>query len=258
MARKSHKKNIYKRLFFWLLFINFLFIIYFTFQKPSWTSSLGFKLKAIFSETNIPKGDYLYGIDVSEYQGVINWKKVSTENSSYKVDFVLIRATAGQNHRDRFYTSNWRESKKNSLVRGAYHYYRPNENSSKQAENFIGNVKLNSGDLPPVLDIEHLSKIQSMKSLKLGILNWLNIIEKHYGIKPILYTGTHFYRDYLNDFTKYPLWIANYNQVDNPLSEKEWIMWQFSDEGLISGISGPVDLDLFRGSEKHLNKYLLK
>jgi lysozyme len=258
MPRKSRKNNIYKRLFFWSLFINSLFIIFFIFQNPKWTSLIGFKIKTFFSETNIPKGNYMYGIDVSEYQGVINWNKLCSQTSNYKVGFTLIRATAGQNYRDKFYTSNWRESKNNNLVRGAYHYYRPNENSTKQAQNFITNVKIDPGDLPPVLDIEQLSKVQSMKSLKSGIKNWLNIIENHYGIQPILYTGTHFYRDYLNDFTKYPLWIANYNQIDNPLSEKDWIMWQFSDEGVINGISGPVDLDLFRGDKKDLNKYLLK
>ena len=258
MARKSHKNNPYKRLFFWLLFFNSLFIIYFVFQNPKWTSSISFKIKTFFSETNIPKGNYSYGIDVSEYQSVINWKTIAQQKSHYKVSFTLIRSTAGKDHRDRYYTYNWIESKKNNLIRGAYHYYRPNENSTKQAQNFIANVKLQSGDLPPVLDVEQLSKVQSMQSLKSGIKNWLNIVEKHYGIQPILYTGTHFYRDYLNDFTKYPLWIANYNQIDNPLSEKEWMMWQFSDHGQINGVSGPVDLDLFNGNTKDLNKYLLK
>ena len=258
MARKSRKKNIYKLLFFWLLFINSLFLIYFISQKPKWASSLEFKLKSIFSDNNIPEGNYTYGIDVSEYQGVINWKKISKQNSNYVVGFTLIRATAGKNHRDRFYTSNWRESKKIKLLRGAYHYYRPNENSTEQAENFIANVKLEPGDLPPGLDVEQLSKIQTPKSLKVGIKNWLKLVENHFGIKPILYTGTHFYRDNLNDLDNYPIWIANYNQIKNPLPEKDWIMWQFTDEGIVDGILGPVDLDLFRGDQKDLNKYLLK
>ena len=258
MARKSHKNSIYKRLFFWLLFINSLFIIYFISQNQKWTSSIGLKIKTFFSETSIPEGNYSYGIDVSEYQGVVSWNTIAQQKSNYKVSFTLIRSTAGKDHRDRYFTHNWRESKNNNITRGAYHYYRPNENSTKQAQNFIANVKLQSGDLPPVLDVEQLSKVQSMQSLKSGIKNWLNIIEKHYGIQPILYTGTHFYRDHLNDFTEYPLWIANYNQIENPLSEKDWIMWQFSDQGQINGISGPVDLDLFNGNIEDLNKFLLK
>ena len=77
----------------------------------------------------------------------------------------------------------------------------------------------------------------------------LNTIEDHYGIKPIIYTGAHYFRDYLKDeFTNYHIWIANYNQVENPLRNHNWSLWQFSDNGSVSGIKGPVDLDLFNGN----------
>ena len=258
MARKSRKSNIYKRLFFCLIFINLLFLGYLIFQKTEWFSYLENKFHQTFIRSSIPEGDYIYGIDVSQYQGIIDWNKLNSKTNSYLVDFALIRATAGKNHRDIYYTYNWNQSKKNDIIRGAYHYYRPNENSTEQAKNFIANVKLEPKDFPPILDIEQLSKIQSVESLKEGIKNWLNLIEAHYGIKPILYSGTYFYRDYLSDFKDYKIWVANYNNIVDPLPEKNWIMWQFSDNGSVEGIEGPVDQDLFRGNKKDLNLYLLK
>ena len=121
-------------------------------------------------------------------------------------------------------------------------------------------VNINShGDLPPILDIEKTSKIQSNENLVKGVKNWLKIIENHYGIKPIVYTGAHFYNDHLNNnLNGYLVWVANYNRVKNPLSSVLWIMWQFSDNGTASGIKGPVDLDLFKGTLSELKKYALK
>ena len=87
----------------------------------------------------------------------------------------------------------------------------------------------------------------------------MKIIEEHYGIKPILYTGAHYYKDYLaKDFYEYKLWVANYNQVNLPLKKHNWMMWQFSDNRSASGIKGPVDLNLFKGSKVELKKYALK
>ena len=149
--------------------------------------------------------------------------------------------------------------RKNNFIRGAYHYYRPNENSNDQANNFIKSVKLASGDLPPILDIEKISSVQSLKSLKSGIKNWLNIIEDHYGIKPIIYTGAHYFKDYLKDeFTNYHIWIANYNQVEDPLRNQNWSLWQFSDNGTVPGIKGPVDLGFIQWKFSRIQKISLK
>ena len=252
-------RNRYKRWFFILLGLN---IIYFTFQfytLPLSVNQVKNYFFQFFYSPKVPTGPYIYGIDVSEYQGIINWESVSQINDGHQINFVIVRSTAGRNKRDRFFTSNFREAKKHNFIRGAYHYYRPNENSNDQASNFIKNVKLASGDLPPILDIEKISSVQSLKSLKTGIKNWLNIIEDHYGIKPILYTGAHYYKDYLKDeFTNYHIWIANYNQVEDPLRNQNWSLWQFSDNGSVRGIKGPVDLDLFNGNLADFKKYLLK
>lgn len=208
------------------------------------------KIDKIFS---VYKED-IFGIDVSHYQGIINWELVNTLEDSIPINFVIIRATAGKNKADNYFTYNWKETENKSYIRGAYHYYRPNENSTEQAEFFIKNVELNSGDLAPVLDIEQKSTTQTMDSLRRGIQNWLNIVEAHYGKKPIIYTGDSFYKDYLDKkgFESYPIWIANYNKTITAPKNKDWIIWQFSERGSVTGINGFVDLNVFDGNEKLL------
>jgi len=196
--------------------------------------------------------DKIFGIDVSQYQGDISWGEVLTINNEFPVDFIFIRATMGEKAKDSKFNSNWKEVKRNNKLRGAYHYFRPNENSIKQANNFINSVKLESGDLPPVLDIEEMPRNQSMDSLKSGLKRWLIHVEKHFKVKPVLYSGDKYFADFLEkEFADYTLWIANYNfWVEKP--KKHWNFWQFSEKGTINGINGPVDLNLFNGDIEEL------
>ena len=199
--------------------------------------------------------DKAIGFDVSEYQSEIDWEQTYHIDESFELSFVFIRATAGKNKVDSRFKENWKASKERELIRGAYHYYRPNENSIEQAENFIKTVKLQKGDLPPVLDIEKLPKSQSIDSLKVGLRRWLNRIEKHYKVKPIIYSGKSYYTDFLKEeFSEYPLWIANYNFWRNDL-ESDWQFWQFTEKAQIEGIKGMVDINIFNGDK---NMLLLK
>ncbi|MCY4779119.1 GH25 family lysozyme [Sphingobacterium sp. UT-1RO-CII-1] len=197
---------------------------------------------------------YIYGIDVSQYQGPIKWNELHNIHGIVPVDFVFIRATMGEEALDKRFIENWKGAHKRTKLRGAYHYFRPNENSLKQARNFINNVKLSGGDLPPVLDIEERPKRQSMDSLKIGLKRWLFEVEKHYGIQPILYSGDSYFTDFLQkEFSNYVLWIANYNfWVDEP--KKHWNFWQFSERGAVSGIEGNVDLNMFKGNIEKLEE----
>lgn len=194
----------------------------------------------------------LAGFDVSEYQGKIEWDKINTIEEEFPLTFVFIRATAGSDKMDTRYKENWKAAKEHYFVRGAYHYYRPNENSIAQADHFIKNVKLKKGDLPPVLDIEKLPKNQSIDSLKVGLRRWLNRVEKHYKVKPIIYSGQSYYTDFLKDeFKEYPLWIANYNFFVERI-RKDWQFWQFTEKAQIHGIKGMVDVNVFNGSKEDL------
>jgi len=193
------------------------------------------------------------GFDVSEYQGTIQWDQVKTVEDTFALSFVFIRATAGKNRVDKKFATNWKQAKANGLIRGAYHYYRPNENSIKQAELFIKTVHLLKGDFPPVLDIENLPKTQSVDSLKVGLKRWLKKVEDHYKVKPIIYSGERYYKDFLkDDFKEYPFWIANYNFFVENIKD-DWLFWQFTEKGTIPGIEGPVDLNIYNGTPKMLN-----
>lgn len=192
------------------------------------------------------------GIDVSEYQGKINWSYVDTLEKKYPLHYVFIRATVGKDRKDYQFKRNWLGAKENKMIRGAYHYYRPNENSLEQAELFIKTVSLQKGDLPPVLDIEKLPKNQSIANLKLGLKRWLQAIESHYGVKPIIYTGERYYDDFLKEeFSDYLFWIANYNLYREEIAE-DWLFWQFTEKASIPGIKGNVDVNIYNGDLQQL------
>jgi lysozyme len=199
----------------------------------------------------------VFGLDLSEYQNIIYWDKVSKIQSTFPIKFVLIRASVGNDKKDRLYTKYWSRAREQKFIVGAYHYYRPNENSIEQANNFIKNVKLKSGDFPPILDIEKLPKEQSIDSLKVGLHRWLDKIEAHYGVKPIIYSSESYYRDFLkDDFEDYPFWIANYTAFYEDI-DSDWSIWQVTENGIIEGIKGRVDVNIFNGNLDDLNDLLI-
>lgn len=200
--------------------------------------------------------DKVFGIDVSHYQGKIEWGTVANDNPDFPIGFVFVRATAGSKKLDSEFKDNWKGAKSNGFLRGAYHYYRPDENSIKQADNFIKNVKLSEGDLPPVLDIEKIPNKQNLDSLKTGLKRWLVKVEKYYGVKPIIYSGESFYTDFLKkEFKGYDLWIANYSVFTDEI-RKEWLFWQFTDKASLKGIETNVDVNIYNGSYAELRKMI--
>lgn len=203
----------------------------------------------------------IYGIDVSHYQdkiSKINWEQV-VQNKNPKIDFAYIRSTMGTDGKDKAFEYNIEQAEKNGLQVGVYHYYRPNENSTKQFENFLKNTP-RIGDLPPVLDIEERSKFGA-KNLKKGILNFLKLIETNYDVKPIIYAHQRFYNTYLRGcFPEYKIWIARQSgikkQPDNNQPKKEpklldgrcAFIWQYSGTGNIDGITTDIDLNIVKGN----------
>ena len=192
------------------------------------------------------------GLDVSQYQGKINWQEVHLLENTFPIGFVFIRATVGKDKVDSQFETNWLGAKNNKIIRGVYHYYRPNENSIEQAELFIKSVKLQKGDLPPVLDIEKLPKNQPIDSLKVGLKRWLEKVDAHYKVKHIIYTSENYLNDFLKDeFSEYTFWIANYNFFVEDIKE-DWLFWQFTEKATVSGINGNVDVSIYNGSPKML------
>ncbi|WP_404987070.1 glycoside hydrolase family 25 protein [Chryseobacterium sp. M5] len=194
--------------------------------------------------------DKTYGFDISHYQNKedIKWDSLSIGNKTIPLEFVVMRATMGNRNADKNFDEFWSSAKEHNLIRGAYHFYRADEDPVIQANNFLENVKLESGDLPPVLDIEKIPKSKSKEKLIEDLKIWCKIVEETYGEKPIIYTYYHYYKDFLRgEFDGYPIWLANYNDVPEPSPEDQWNFWQFTENGIVYGINSKIDLNIYNG-----------
>ncbi|MGL4630421.1 MAG: glycoside hydrolase family 25 protein [Leadbetterella sp.] len=209
-----------------------------------------------------PKTDevQIHGIDVSWHNGDIDWAMINKlRPKAKKIRFAFIKATEGTDMVDKKLKANWSQAKEVGIKRGAYHFYLLGRDPKLQALNFIMNVDKEDMDLPPVIDFENLNNRQfSDKRIIENILEWLEIIEKHYGMKPIIYTNTPMLnsvvRPYLPD---YPIWLSDFRS-DNlyHLYEKPPIIWQYSEKGKIKGINSYTDLNVFIGTEHKFGKLL--
>lgn len=202
----------------------------------------------------LPQGFEVFGIDVSRYQNNIDWLRVADFKSGrFTVEFAFIKATEGKTLRDPSFSDNWKGAQDAGIPRGAYHYFKPGVDAEDQANHFCRTVKLEKGDLPPVLDIEETARGMSRNALVKSLWTWLQIVERHYGVKPIVYAGAVFYETYLSgtSIEKYPLWVAHYYQ-NRPATFAKWEFWQFSDKANIDGISGSVDVNVFFGNNDQL------
>lgn len=201
----------------------------------------------------------VHGIDISHYQGKIDWELLThNREAQFPIHFIFLKATEGGDHGDDTFTQNFGQARKYGFIRGAYHYFIPKTDAHKQADFFIRTVQLAKGDLPPVLDVETTGK-QSPQELKTAVKTWLDRVEAHYGVKPILYTSYKFKKRYLSDsiFNAYPYWIAHY-YVDSVRYEGKWHFWQHTDVGTVPGIEEEVDLNVFNGTMEELLELTLK
>ncbi len=192
------------------------------------------------------------GIDVSYYQGTIDWAKVKNAG----VEFAFVRVSDGLANIDSKFTQNWSGSRAAGVIRGAYQFFRPNLDAAAQANLFVQKVgKLAADDLPPVIDVEATGS-QSAATIAAKVRIWIDIVEAATGKKPIIYTGYYFWRDSVGDatFPGYPLWVAAYvnHCPDLPSGWDTWSFWQTSSTGQIAGIAGNVDINSFNGDRAAL------
>ena len=215
------------------------------------------RIDKIITEYN----DKTFGFDISHYQKKedIKWDSLTIANDGIKLDFVVMRATMGNRKKDKHFDDFWETSKKNELIRGAYHFYRADEDPVMQANNYLESVILESGDLRPVLDIERVPRRKSREKFIEDLKVWLKIVEDKYGEKPIIYTYYYYYKDHLKDeFDDYPLWLANYNDVMVPSPDDDWKLWQFTEKGIVKGINTKVDLNIYNGNLWSFKKLTLE
>lgn len=203
----------------------------------------------------VPKGYGVYGLDVSHYSCVIDWDTVTKMNAEgVRMRFAFVRATRGRNFRDYLFDYNWKEAKKAGILRGAYHFYIANEDPATQAKNFLKTVKIEIGDLPPVLDIEDGDGTISDEQLLRGIKTWLIAVEHVTKVRPIIYCNlTYYQRFVVNHFDTYPIWVARYDVPKVALpTGRPWQFWQFSKSGRVNGITEKIDLNAFNGTYEQL------
>jgi lysozyme len=186
------------------------------------------------------------GIDVSHYQGQIDWQAVEGDG----VGFAYVKATEGATFVDPAFARNWAALGETRILRGAYHRFRPGRDALAQAEHFLAVANVREGDLPPVLDVEATDGVSDARLVR-GVRGWLAEVERRTGVRPVVYTKPGFRRAHLGTaLDDYPLWIAEYG-VDSP-SHPRWSFWQHSERGRVAGIAKPVDLDRFNGSSTDL------
>ncbi|HYH47785.1 MAG TPA: GH25 family lysozyme [Thermoanaerobaculia bacterium] len=204
------------------------------------------------SETPAPGATpQLHGIDVSHYQGAVDWPAVAAGGMA----FAFVKATQGTSSVDPLFSQNWNGVQAAGLLRGAYHFFQPGEDPAAQAAHFLSVVPCTAGDLPPVLDVETAGSLTPAEIVQ-GIETWLAAVEAAAGCAPIVYTAPRFW-DSLGTaaFGRFPLWVAEYgvSTPKLPAGWTSWSFWQSSESGQAAGVHGNVDLDVFQGSLEDLH-----
>lgn len=210
-------------------------------------------------ENNATKS--VYGIDISKYQGD-EVDSMSKNKDSLK--FIICKATEGITYTDPDFNNNWKMISEKGYLKGAYHFYRSNDDAKPQADNFLNAIaNIKNTDIPPIVDFEEgsIDSSQSKTDIKTTLLDFLGIIEKQTGRKPIIYTNMNTSNTYLDssDFSNYPLWVANYTDevkpdLPNAWKDKGWSFWQKSDNYTVNGTTN--DFDIFNGNLNDLRVFI--
>ena len=193
------------------------------------------------------------GIDVSYWQGDIDWRKVGDAG----IQFAYIKATEGGDRVDPKFLDNWRAAKQAGISRGAYHVMYWCRVAKEQASWFVSNTPADEDALPPVLDVEwnshsktcphHIAREDAIAKIKI----MLKAMEAHSGKRPIIYTDPKFHRDVLEgEFPNYHFWLRSVAATpEEKYESRNWVFWQFTTTGRVRGVAGPVDRNSFNGTK---------
>jgi lysozyme len=198
-----------------------------------------------------PKHHAVHGVDVSRWQGDIDWPKLRSQGAN----FAYIKATDGGDHVDPMFRTNWKRAKEAGVKRGAYHFFYWCRVASDQADWFIRNVPRDPDALPPVIDVEYNGESScrfrlSPEKAREKMQVFMDRLERHYGKRPVIYTAPDFYKDNLRgQFLDYPFWLRSVAAHPSKIyPDRKWVFWQYSGSGLSQGVNGKIDLNVFYGS----------
>ncbi len=199
----------------------------------------------------------VHGIDVSHHQGEINWQKLKTQG----IDFAFIKATEGGDHVDRKFVENWSASKAAGMARGAYHFFSFCKSGVEQARNFLRVVPVESDALPIVIDLEfggNCKRELTESNLAREVSDFVRETKKSFSSRPIFYVTPEFFDRYLENhsqlFPPHTLWLRSIFFEPKQETCERWALWQFANRGRLKGIGGPVDLNVFCGSQSQFNE----
>ena len=207
-----------------------------------------------------PHRHEVHGIDVSKWNGTVDWPRVKASG----IDFVFIKATEGADRVDPTFEANWRGAARAGIPQAAYHFYYFCGEPDAQADWFIQNVPKSASYLPPVLDVEwngasktckyRPSKATAVYELK----KFMDRLERHYGKRPIIYTSVDFHRDNLAGyFRNYHFWVRSVAAHPQQIyGDRAWAFWQYTSTGIVPGIEGEADINVFSGTREHWQRWL--
>jgi lysozyme len=217
----------------------------------------------VFAGSNFPHPrDYpIHGIDVSKFQGEIDWNAVASSG----VKFAYIKATEGGDHADERFQANWDGAKAAGIERGAYHFVYWCRPPMEEMNWFEQNAPVDPSALPPVLDVEatptsktckrHLSQAAAIADMKV----MLEEMERHYGKRPIIYSTVDFYQAILSDgaFMDYPIWVRSTKYHPTvKYGTRPWAFWQYQSDAYVNGIKPKVDRNAFFGTKAQWEAFL--
>lgn len=202
------------------------------------------------------------GVDVSSYQGDISWDVLANQG----INFAFIKATEGSTYKDAKFDENWKNAQQTDLYIGAYHFFSYDSSGKTQAENFISTVTPVDNMLPPVVDIEYYGEYNNSpkkaEEVQSELNELLNLLEEHYGAKPIIYATMKSYNMYISgNYNDYPIWIRNVFASPKLSDGTDWVFWQYTDKGRLNGYNGDekfIDLNVFNGSTDELKHLCLQ
>jgi GH25 family lysozyme M1 (1,4-beta-N-acetylmuramidase) len=203
-------------------------------------------------------GPTVKGIDVSYYQGSIDWAAVAGDG----VQYAFIRVSDGLGTIDPKFETYWADSRASGIYHGAYQFFRPSDDPIAQADLLLSKIgnQIAADDLPPVLDVEATDGLGAA-AVAAGVHAWVQHVGAALGRPPIIYTGKYFWQDSVGDAdeTASPLWHAQYTSAACPNiadAWPDWAFWQYTSTGSVAGIGGNVDTDRWNGDLASLQAFL--
>ena len=218
----------------------------------------------------------IYGIDISRHQHDIgrkhygiNWRQLritslgskhNTEGLTYPVSFVYIKSTEGITIRNRYFLKDYMDAHKQGIHVGAYHFFSLKTSAIDQANYFVNHTLIRESDFPPVLDVEpsdaQINQIGGGEVLLKRVRQWLELVERRTGKRPILYINQMFVNKYLANADdikqRYNVWIARYGEYK---PDVKLVYWQLTPDGRVNGITGPVDINVFNGFQGQFDDF---